>query len=67
VLLAAVREVDAALRSFSSLGAAPFDGAQARKLLELMHKVCTARGWTHEQLQALAEGYSSDPECGPEL
>ena len=66
-LLAAVREVDAALRSSTSLGASPFDGAQARQLLELMHKVCTDRSWTHEQLQALAEGCSSDPDCGPEL
>jgi tetratricopeptide (TPR) repeat protein len=62
VLLSAVREMDAALRPALR---GPFDGAQARKLLELMHRTCDAHGWTHEQLQALAEGYSTEPDLAP--
>ena len=62
MLLSAVREMDAALRPALR---GPFDGAQARKLLELMHRTCDAHGWTHEQLQALAEGYSTEPDLAP--
>lgn len=50
-------EIDSELRK--SLHG-PFDGAQARKLLELTHRTCRSYGWTHEQLQALAEGYSCE-------
>ena len=59
MLLRAVGEIDVELRQ-SLCG--PFDGAQARKLLELTHRTCSKYGWTHEQLQALAEGYSGEAE-----
>ena len=62
MLLSAVREMDAGLRPALR---GPFDGAQARKLLELMHRTCDAHGWTHEQLQALAEGYNTEPDLAP--
>ena len=64
MLLRAVGEIDAEMRQ-SQRG--PFDGAQARKLLELTHRACGRYGWTHEQLQALAEGYSAEAEVSPLL
>ena len=56
-LLRCVTGATAAVREGG--GDRPYDGAQARRVLEAVVGLCEEQGWTHEQLQALAEGYGS--------